>query len=87
MKRTYVIIGILLSCISTTLLLAEEREGNHEHNRESGKHIDGELREWLDKQHRQIESLKKRGRNEEAAHLIRETRKVMAEKMGHRERG
>ena len=87
MKRTYVIIGILLSCISTTLLLAEEREGNHEHNRESGKHIDGELREWLDKQHRQIESLKKRGRNEEAEHLIRETRKVMAEKMGHRERG
>ena len=93
MKKAYALIGILLTCISTTLLLAEEeREGDHKHNREDGnrekgKHVDGELREWLDKQHRQIESLKKRGRSKEAEHLIRETRKVMAEKMGHSERG
>ena len=46
MKKAYALIGILLTCISTTLLLAEEeREGDHKHNREDGnrekgKHVD-----------------------------------------------
>jgi hypothetical protein len=90
MKKAYVFIGILLAGITTTLLLAEdekedEREGDREDgNREKREHVDGELREWLEKQKHKIESLKKRGRIEEAAHLISETRKVMAEKMRHR---